>query len=126
MADQQTAPEDELETDESYPAPSIGERLRRLSPASVLLPVASVLSLGVLAWGLLSRSTSVPLLVSSALVTGIVFLLDTFALWVATLRAGRAGELGHAVLMALLGGATSMASALSFAGALILVLLLNP
>jgi hypothetical protein len=114
------------ETDESYPAPSIGERLRRLSPAVTMLSIASFGSLLVLAWAVLSRSMPIAILVGSAVVTGIVFGLDALAAGIGTYRSGRAGDGRRALLLALLGGAASMVCSLSLAAALIMVLLLNP
>jgi hypothetical protein len=128
-------PEDqaEMEIDESYPSPSMGdrlrsmgERLRRLSPVVVLLSIASLASAAVGVWAVLSRSSPVGLLVAAGVVAGIVYALDTIAAAVGTYRAGQAGEIGRAFLLALLGGAASMISALAFAGSFVLVLLLNP
>lgn len=100
--------------------------LRRLSPVAVILLSASFASLFALSWSILSRSTPIPILVSAGVMTGIVYALDTIAAAISTFRAGQDGRIGRALLLALFGGAASLISALSFAGSLVLVLLLSP
>ena len=116
----------DFETEESYRSPSIRGRLRRASPIAVLLSAASFASVMALALSILSRSSPIGVLVGTGVVTGIIFALDTLAVAIATYRASSVGEVKRALLLAFLGGAASMISALSFAGALVLVLLLNP
>ena len=123
----QPRPSDEAEADEQDNlARSLGRRLRRLSPVVVILSIGSLGTMAVGLWALLSHTSPIGLLVSAGVVAGIVFALDTIAAAVATYRAGQDGETVRALLLACLGGATSMISAVAFAGALVLVLLLNP
>ena len=100
-------------------------RLRRLSPALVILSILSIGSLVFLAFAMTSHTTPVPVLLSSAVVVGLAFGVDTVVASFMTWHAGQNGEGGRALLLALVGGTSAVIAAGAFAGTLILVLLLK-
>ena len=104
---------------------TFADRLRRLSPALVILSILSIGSLAFLAFALTSHTTPVPVLLSSAVVTGLAFAVDATVASFMTWRAGQNGEGGKALLLALIGGMSAVVAAGAFAGTLILALLLK-
>src|SRR5450830_41753 len=103
---------------------TFADRLRRLSPALVILSILSIGSLAFLAFALTSHTTPVPVLLSSAVVTGLAFAVDAVVASFMTWHAGQDGEARKALLLAVVGGMSAVIAAGAFAGTLILVLLL--
>lgn len=100
------------------PAPGGG---RRVSPGVVFLAVALIGSVAYLLYAITVRDASqIPLLASGAVVLAIAFAALTVYCFGATLRAGREGRGGHALLVGVIGGLAAMATAGCLAGALIL------
>ncbi len=118
--DSQDATDDEPDIQLTFAA-----RLRRLSPALVILSILSIGSLVFLAFAMTSHTTPVPVLLSSAVVVGLAFGVDTVVASFMTWHAGQNGEGGRALLLALVGGTSAVIAAGAFAGTLILVLLLK-
>lgn len=117
---------DDADADDEAKIPlTIADRLRRLSPALVILSILSIGSLAFLAFALTSHTTPVPVLLSSAVVTGLAFAVDAAVASFMTWRAGQNGEGGKALLLALIGGTSAVVAAGAFAGTLILALLLK-
>jgi hypothetical protein len=104
---------------------TLADRLRRLSPALVLLSIGSIGSLVFLAFAMTSHTTPVPVLLSSAVVTGLAFAVDAVVASFMTWHAGQDGEARKALLLAVVGGTSAVIAAGAFAGTLILVLLLS-
>jgi len=123
------AGDDEADFDDDVLAPEIpvtlADRLRRLSPALVLLSIGSIGSLVFLAFAMTSHTTPVPVLLSSAVVTGLAFAVDAVVASFMTWHAGQDGEARKALLLAVVGGMSAVIAAGAFAGTLILVLLLG-
>jgi len=123
------AGDDEADFDEDVLAPEIpvtlADRLRRLSPALVLLSIGSIGSLVFLAFAMTSHTTPVPVLLRSAVVTGLAFTVDAVVASFMTWHAGQDGEARKALLLAVVGGMSAVIAAGAFAGTLILVLLLG-
>ncbi len=101
------------------------ERLRRLPPAPVILTLGSLGSLAFLLLAVTSHTTPLAVLLSAAVVTGMIFGLDAVIASVVTWRASQAGEVGRAFLAAAAGGLASLVSFGAFAGTLIMILVLN-
>lgn len=104
---------------------TFADRLRRLSPALVILSILSIGSLVFLAFAMTSHTTPVPVLLSSAVVTGLAFAVDAVVASFMTWHAGQNGEGGKALLLALIGGMSAVIAAGAFAGTLVLALLLS-
>ena len=104
---------------------TLADRLRRLSPALVLLSIGSIGSLVFLAFAMTSHTTPVPVLLSSAVVTGLAFTVDAVVASFMTWHSGQDGEARKALLLAVVGGMSAVIAAGAFAGTLILVLLLG-
>ena len=104
---------------------TFADRLRRLSPALVILSILSIGSLVFLAFAMTSHTTPVPVLLSSAVVTGLAFAVDAVVASFMTWHAGQNGEGGKALLLALIGGTSAVIAAGAFAGTLVLALLLS-
>ena len=123
------AGDDEADFDEDVLAPEIpvtlADRLRHLSPALVLLSIGSIGSLVFLAFAMTSHTTPVPVLLSSAVVTGLAFTVDAVVASFMTWHAGQDGEARKALLLAVVGGMSAVIAAGAFAGTLILALLLG-
>ena len=123
------ADDDEADFDDDVLAPEIpvtlADRLRRLSPALVLLSIGSIGSLVFLAFAMTSHTTPVPVLLSSAVVTGLAFTVDAVVASFMTWHAGQDGEARKALLLAVVGGMSAVIAAGAFAGTLILALLLG-
>ena len=66
-----------------------------------------------------------PVLLSSAVVTGLAFAVDAVVASFMTWHAGQNGEGGKALLLALIGGMSAVIAAGAFAGTLVLALLLS-
>jgi len=117
--------EDEFDELDEAPAPArpLMARLRRLSPAAVLLSAASVVSLLFLALNLTILTVQLPVLAASCVFTGIMFAADAVILARGTWHATIAGETGRALLLTLAFGALSVIAGLSFGGAVVMVLL---
>jgi hypothetical protein len=111
--------------DESDVPLTFADRLRRLSPALVILSILSIGSLVFLAFAMTSHTTPVPVLLSSAVVTGLAFAVDAVVASFMTWHAGQNGEGGKALLLALIGGTSAVIAAGAFAGTLVLALLLS-
>lgn len=117
---------DDADADDEAKIPlTFADRLRRLSPALVILSILSLGSLAFLAFAMTSHTTPVPVLLSSAVVTGLAFAVDAAVASFMTWRAGQNGEGGKALLLALIGGTSAVVAAGAFAGTLILALLLK-
>ncbi len=106
-------------------APTMMQRVRRLQPAPVVLTVASLGSLVFLVKALTSHTTPLGVLLSAAVVTGLVFGADALVASRATWRASQDGETGTAFLLAFIGGISSLISLGALAGTLVMVLVLN-
>lgn len=120
------APDDDDEEDEEDEVPpTLAERLRRLSPAPVILAIGSLGSLVFLFLSVTSHTTPVAVLLSAAVVTGLIFGADAVIASVITWRASQNGETGMAFLGALVGGVSSLICFGALAGTLVLILVLN-
>ena len=104
---------------------TLKDRLRRLSPTFVTLTVGSFGSMVFLALAMTSHTTPVAVLMSAAVVTSLVFALDTAICTAASYRAGERQESGRALLFALVGGISALVCASATAGTLILILVLT-
>lgn len=104
---------------------TFAERLRRLPPALVILTAGSLGSLVFLILGVTSHTTPVPVLMSAGVVTGLTFGADAVISSVATWKAATNGESGRAVLLALVGGISSVVSLGAFAGLVVMILMLS-
>jgi hypothetical protein len=124
-ADDEAVLDGAVADDEAKIPLTFADRLRRLSPALVILSILSIGSLAFLAFALTSHTTPVPVLLSSAVVTGLAFAVDATVASFMTWRAGQNGEGGKALLLALIGGMSAVVAAGAFAGTLILALLLK-
>jgi hypothetical protein len=116
---------DDAAEDEAGPRLTFADRLRHLSPPLVILSILSIGSLVFLALAITSHTTPVPVLLSSAVVTGLAFAVDAVVASFMTWRAGQNGQGGKALLLALVGGTSAVIAAGAFAGTLILALLLK-
>ena len=116
---------DDAAEDEAGPRLTFADRLRHLSPPLVILSILSIGSLVFLALAMTSHTTPVPVLLSSAVVTGLAFAVDAVVASFMTWRAGQNGQGGKALLLALVGGTSAVIAAGAFAGTLILALLLK-
>ncbi len=127
------APEPELAPDSEpfeslepqAPRPTLAQRLRRVPPGAIFLGTAAVASLGFLLAQLASRTASVPLLTSAAVVAGLVWVVVAGASSAGTLRMRQEGRLLESFLFALLAGFAAIGSAVAFAGALVLFMALG-
>jgi hypothetical protein len=124
-ADDEAVLDGAVADDEAEIPLTFADRLRRLSPALVILSILPIGSLAFLAFALTSHTTPVPVLLSSAVVTGLAFAVDATVASFMTWRAGQNGEGGKALLLALIGGMSAVVAAGAFAGTLILALLLK-
>jgi hypothetical protein len=94
-----------------------------VTPTRVILAIAVLGSIAFLAYAVTVRDTrQIPLLASGAAVLGLVFATLAAAGGVATFRAGRDGQVGRALAMAIGGGVAGMIAAGAFAFALVIVL----
>jgi hypothetical protein len=118
--DAEDSPDDEPDVPLTF-----ADRLRRLSPALVILSILSIGSLVFLAFAMTSHTTPVPVLLSSAVVTGLAFGVDAVVASFMTWHAGQNGQGGKALVLALIGGTSAVIAAGAFAGTLVLALLLN-
>jgi hypothetical protein len=117
---------DEEQDDLPEPAPlTFAERLRRIPPSLVILSLAAVLSVGFLIAQIASRVAPVPVLLSSGVVTGLVYVMVAVVAAMACWRAGHEGRVWTAILLAIVGGVAAIVASLSFAGALVLFLVLG-
>ena len=123
-SDYDDAAEDSADDEPDIPL-TFADRLRRLSPALVILSILSIGSLVFLAFAMTSHTTPVPVLLSSAVVTGLAFAVDAVVASFMTWHAGQNGEGGKALLLALIGGTSAVIAAGAFAGTLVLALLLS-
>jgi len=124
-ADFDDADFDDADFDDVEPRRTFAERLRRISPALVMLSILSLGSLAFLAFAMTSHTTPVPVLLSSAVVTGLAFTVDAVVSSYMTYRAGKNGDAGKALALAVVGGIAAVIAAGAFAGTLILVLLIK-
>ncbi len=99
--------------------------LRRVPPWVYFLGVAAIASLGFLLAQLLSRTASVPLLTSAAVVAGLVWVVVAAAASAGTLRMRQEDRFLPSLLFALLAGFAAIGSAVAFAGALVLFMALG-
>ncbi|MDP9482844.1 MAG: hypothetical protein M3P84_06435 [Chloroflexota bacterium] len=113
--------------DESPDWPEPRPRRRRtITPLRVTLGIALLVSLAVVAYGLLARdATQLPMLTAGEFISGIVFaLLAVAGAWAAYSRS-REGSTGRALVYAVLGGVAALLAAGSLAFAVILALTLD-
>jgi len=115
---------DEDEDEDELPH-TLADRLRRLSPALVILTAGSIGCLVFMARAVTSHTTPVAVLMSAGVVTGLIFGADSVMSSIATYRASQNGESGRAVLLALVGGVSAVICAGAFAGTAVMVLVLN-
>ena len=101
------------------------ERLRRLPPAPILLTLGSIGSLVFLLLAVTSHTTPIAVLLSAAVVTGLIFGVDAIIASVVTWRSSQSGEVGLALLAAIVGGVASLVSLGALAGTLVLILVLS-
>jgi hypothetical protein len=101
-------------------------RQRRITPLRVTLAIALLVSLAVVAYGLLARdATQLPMLTAGEFISGIVFALLALAgAWAAYSRS-REGSTGRALVYAVMGGIAALLAAGSLAFAIILTLTLD-
>jgi len=118
-------PYDDSEYEEDEMPPTLVERLRRLSPAPVILTLGSIGSVVFLFFAVTSHTTPVAVLLSAAVVTGLIFGADAVIASVVTWRASQSGETGLAFLASIVGGVASLVCFGAFAGTLVLILVLN-
>lgn len=98
-----------------------------ITPTGILLVVALVGSLVYLLYAITVRDGSqIPLLISGAVVLGIVFVAVAVTGLIATWRSSVRGRDGRAIGHAVLGGFACLAAAACFAGALILGMVSAP
>jgi hypothetical protein len=109
----------------AVPKMPLSERLKRTPPALVILTLAAIGSTGFLFLELASRTAPISVLSSASVVTGMVYLIVTVVSGVYTYRAGLEGRTRLAFLLAFIGGTAAIIAAVSFAGALLLVLALG-
>jgi hypothetical protein len=120
-----TEEDDDSDYEEDEMPPAFVERLRRLSPAPVLLTIGSIGSFVFLFFAVTSHTTPVAVLLSAAVVTGLIFGADGVIASVITWRASQNGETGMAFFGAIVGGVASLICFGAFAGTLVLILVLN-
>jgi hypothetical protein len=127
VSDEEEPEDEELPEDlaEDEASPALIDRLRTASPALVTLAVLSIGSALFLIYAMTSHTTPVGVLMSSAIVTGIVFGLDAFFLGRSTVDSAMAEETGRALLLAMLFGVCAVGCALAFGGLAVLVLTLG-
>ena len=125
ITDAEAEAEDDYDYEEDELPPTLAERLRRLSPAPVILTIGSLGSLVFLFFSVTSHTTPVAVLLSAAVVTGLIFGADAVIASVTTWRASQDGETGMAFLGAIVGGVASLICFGAFAGTLVLILVLN-
>ena len=101
------------------------DRLRRLSPAFVILTVGAIGSLLFLLRAVTSHTTPVAVLLSAGVVTGLIFGVIAVASSVGTWRASQDGRAGRALVLALLGGFAYLVAFGALAGVLVMILVLN-
>jgi len=104
---------------------TFADRLRRLSPAPVLLTLGSIGSLLFDILAVTSHTTPVAVLMSAGVVTGLVFGANAVIASMGTWRATQDGEYGRALLLAGIGGVSALVSTGALAALLVMVLLLN-
>ena len=117
--------DEESDDEEDEMSLTLVERLRRLSPALVILTVGSIGSLVFLLRAVTSHTTPVAVLMSAAVVTGLVFGADAIFASVVTWRASQNGDSRRALLAAVVGGVSSLICLGAFAGMLVMILVLN-
>jgi hypothetical protein len=100
-------------------------RLKRLPPGVVILTLAAILSTAFLVVQLVSRTASVQLLTSAALVCGMVYVVVAIACLVAVFRLRDEKRLGLSMLIAFIGGCAAFVASGAFFGALVLFLTLG-
>jgi fucose permease len=115
----------ESDSDDQALPPTLADRLRRLSPAPVLLTLGSIGSLLFLGVAMTSHTTPVAVLMSAGVVTGLIFGANAVIASRGTWRATQDGESGRALLLAAVGGISAVISAAALAALLVMVLLLN-
>ncbi|MDP8904736.1 MAG: hypothetical protein M3N29_05385 [Chloroflexota bacterium] len=116
-------PPNAYEDDDEYADDRPAERGGRLvTPTRFLLALAVIGSAAASFYGLFV-ARSLPITVSSLAVLGISAALLGLAVGAASVRAGRNGQAGRAILVALIGGVLVLGAAGSLAAALVLGLL---
>jgi hypothetical protein len=100
-------------------------RLKGLPPGVVILTLAAILSSAFLVVQMVSRTASVQLLTSAALVCGMVYVVVAIACLVAVLRLRDEERLGLSLLIAFIGGCAAFVASGAFFGALVLFLTLG-
>jgi hypothetical protein len=107
------------------PGLSIVQRLRRTSPAVVILGLAAIGSAAFMAFEIASHTAPIPVLTSAGVVIGVVYGVVTIACAIASYRAAAEGQAARSYLLAFVGGGAAIVACGSFAGALILFLALG-
>jgi hypothetical protein len=111
--------------EEDEMAPTMLRRIRQLQPIPVVLTLGSLGSLAFLIMAVTSHTTPIGVLMSAAVVTGLIFGADAIFASRATWRASQDGETAVAFMLAFIGGVSSLVSLGALAGTLVLVLVLN-
>ena len=101
------------------------DRLRRLSPALVILTVGAIGSLLFLLRAVTSHTTPVAVLLSAGVVTGLIFGVIAVASSVGTWTASQDGRPGRALVLAFVGGFAYLVAFGALAGVLVMILVLN-
>ncbi len=118
---QPLGPEDEDEPDLTF-----GDRLRRLSPALVILGLGSIGALGFLMLAMTSHTTPVAVLLSAGVVVTLAFAVDSVIASIATWRAAvRDQEPGRALLLAMVAGGSAVVCAGALGATTVLLLVLT-
>ena len=117
--------DEDTEDDGDEMSLTAAQRLRRLSPALVILTAGSIASLVFLLRAVTGHTTPVAVLMSAAVVTGLVFGADAISASVVTWRASQTGDSRRALMAAIVGGVSSLVSLGAFAVMLVMILVLN-
>lgn len=115
----------ELDYDEEDPPRTLADRLRRLSPAPVLLTLGSIGSLIFDVLAITSHTTPVAVLMSAGVATGLIFGANAVIASIGTWRSTQDGEYRRALLLAGVGGVSAVVSTGALAALLVMVLLIN-
>lgn len=115
----------ELDYDAEDPPRTLADRLRRLSPAPVLLTLGSIGSLIFDGLAITSHTTPVAVLMSAGVATGLIFGANAVIASIGTWRSTQDGEYRRALLLAGVGGVSAVVSTGALAALLVMVLLIN-
>jgi hypothetical protein len=107
------------------PKVSVADRIKHTPPALVILTLAAIGSTGFLGFELSTRTAPIAVLSSASVVTGLCYVIVAGVCAFFTYRAGSEGLTRRAFVLAFIGGMAAIIAAMSFAGALVLVLALG-